>query len=239
MAAPEGKLCLALDIEATGYGVMFDNGKHLINGVGMVLGDEQGNVILQGMWSCKTTRADFEDRCWEEFWAKIDPKTGEQPQMKVLAKLNEVGFASEAEMCQAIQKWLETVDAQFDPISEENSSHGGKKSRIEIVTDNPAYDVAALSNRIHKHAGREHTLRYSCDGRYRNVLDPSDNLWLRDGAGSTWTAAMDWIENDRGVKHDHLPVNDAMHHYLKAVYLKKIYNEEKAAAETVHNKRKA
>lgn len=182
---------LALDVESAGRS--FD---HPLLAVGFCFGGEQ-KVVEKRLWKISMLEGwTFEPRCKAEFWDKHPER---------LAALQS-GAQSPSRVAAEISVYLADLVARFEPDG---------VRRIEIVSDNPAFDVAKLdyflyTNTVHR-AGEYVPFRYFGD-RYRNVVDPSERI----EAFEAWQGYERW--RPAGVGHDHSPENDAEDIFFQMVY---------------------
>jgi hypothetical protein len=91
----------------------------------------------------------FEKRCWDEFWSNWKD---------VLARIEKAAEAPNVQWPK-FGKFLDALEAEHD--------------EIEIVSDNPAYDIEAIDHHLDKDLGRA-GVRYTSTMGYRYVNDCGD-----------------------------------------------------------------
>lgn len=192
---------VAVDIEKTGATFT----QHKVMSVGFFVGDRNGKCLetkrfnLDVKFPSGDNFGDFEERCWIEFWSKLDSKivdiltTDPLPQKE--------GWVS-------IGKFVDSLEEKYP------------NAKIKFLTNNASFDIANIDYNLEVHCSRL-PMRYSTKGRYRSVVSADDMLDMLPN--SLYTAARERIHNT--VKHDHDPVNDAHSIYLQ--YIEAILYKEK------------
>lgn len=123
--------------------------------------------------------APFEQRCFDEFWVKLPD----------ILKRIETEAVDPKIQWPAFGKFLDELEAQ---------------GRVEIVTDNAAYDIEAIDYHLDaelKRAG----VRYTSTMEYRSVHDPSEQI---TGLPSHYRKAIKKIVKERA-PHTHWAADDA------------------------------
>lgn len=179
-----GTLYFAVDIEKIGY-----HHDSAINAFGTCLGTSDGEVIETNLW-CPAVEPwqKFDVRCKETFW-------NNNLELLELFKLHEKDARI---LYKEFEKYFDKIEERFP------------KAKIQIVSDNPSFDLGTLDYHLNYYTGR-YPLRYTSDGKYRSVQDPDERakaLCIKD----TLQTKIDQL-----VKHDHNPKNDALYIYHFAV----------------------
>jgi DNA polymerase III epsilon subunit-like protein len=137
---------IAVDIEATGASYK----KHKVLSVGFVVGD--GTVVLErkrfnvlALWKPVEEGGDFEARCINEFWSKMDEKTKEECKRDAVEDF--VAW-------KAIEGWLNEMEHKYE--------------KIEFLTDNASFDIARIDYCLDKYCDRL-PMRFSTTGKYRAI----------------------------------------------------------------------
>jgi len=179
---------LAIDLEA------LDN-TH-INGIGLVLGDEHGRVLLKKEWWIKVDEKEEvapqlqRDRCKRDFWGKDED----------LYKLYlEKALDEETQ----IRDFVNTYDTL-------HKIYGVEERQIKLISDNPEFDFGRLSPYVEKHCKRG-PLRYTSTGDYRSITDIGQAMWYFGVQNMVKEAA------SKLQLHDHRPSNDAEFIYLSHI----------------------
>jgi hypothetical protein len=205
-------ILVAHDIEKTGSFIIANP----IISVGFFVGDDQGNTLLtrkfniQVKWPTyvyngdnkeKMLYNDFEPRCWDEFWSKLDPAIKDRC-------LVDAKPAQEAWF--EVSKFLDELEILYP-----EDTH-----KIVFVTDNASFDTASIDYALEKYCQRA-PMRYSSKGKYRSVKSGDDMYDMMPDERKH--EAKERI--DKLVKHDHDPVNDAHFIYLQYVEALKYQKE--------------
>ncbi len=179
-------ITLSVDIEASGPNYT----KHGILGLGWCTRDSAGNIKSGQINMYLPEGADFEQKCWEEFWSKNLP---------VLHKLKENAVSP-----------LEGITAfinLLDQLEQDND--------VMIITDNPSFDISYLNYYLATYLNRN-PLTYDSFGNYRPIFDTDcytrgvlhmqyDNKWTSD---SDIIAHLN-IDTSEFAAHTHTPESDA------------------------------
>lgn len=180
---------IAVDIESLGS--TYD---HPVVAVGFVVGDKLGNELESRLFVLPFDESKIEPRCKEEFWDK---------QPGLLDSFRKSEFKTEKDAWQAISDWLDAKETEY--------------FGIELLSDNPAFDIALIDYNLHLHLNRR-PMRYTKAGKYRSISDPSERLhmcprWFRDT-----------FKENFGFLHSHNPCDDARYIYLSQIYSEKYYH---------------
>lgn len=181
---------IAVDIETTGASYK----KHKVLSVGFVVGDlkvvlerKRFNIIAD--WRPVELGGDFEARCINEFWSKMDEKTKEDCKTD----------AMEDGLCwKVIDLWLAEMERKY--------------GKIKFLTDNASFDIARIDYCLDKYCDRL-PMRFSTTGKYRAIYSADDMYSML----STEQKAICDKEIAEKVTHDHNPVNDAEFVYWQYV----------------------
>lgn len=139
------RLHLAVDVEKKGATF-----HHPVIQVGVAWGTSL-NDIQKRSFCFDYKDQPFEKRCWDEFWSKYE---------NVYSRIC-------AEAAPPVAQWKKFSD--FLQELEE------KSEKLDIVSDNPAYDVEAIDYNLHTYLGRA-GIRYSSTMGYRRVHDASEMI---------------------------------------------------------------
>jgi len=208
-----------------------------VNGIGLVVGDSDGELHLKKEWWLKFEEKDMDPRCKAEFWDR---------NKSLLSYALENGGDERAQ----IQDFVKTYDGIADMVKVPERD-------LKLVSDNPEFDFGRLTPYVENHCKRQ-PLRYTSAlaedphkvGIYRPITDLGDAMW--------YFGVDDIIENGAKslVAHDHRPSNDAeniwIKHLMTEEFCSLVWNDiklkrkmrsiaEKAAAtvtEKVRSKRK-
>ena len=148
-------IIVAHDIEKAGQ--FSDNP---IVSIGFCVGDEKGKVMLKQRfnntveWPTKhavtdhiVSYNDFEKRCWDEFWSKLDKNI-----------LMDCLENPEHDIRYKVKEFLNKLEHTYpEPIFE-----------IRFVSDHPSFDTAAINHLLGT------SIQYSCAGTYRSVCTADD-----------------------------------------------------------------
>lgn len=93
----------------------------------------------------------FEKRCYNEFWTK---------HLDVLKRIEQNAKPPREEWAR-FAKWLTALEDQA--------------KSIEIISDNPGYDVEAIDYHLYEELGKS-PMRYDSQGQYRSISDPSEQI---------------------------------------------------------------
>lgn len=203
-------ILVAHDIEKTGSNLI----SNPIISVGFYIGDLYGNHISSHKFNIKVNwpdivdnvvkdYGDFEPRCWNEFWSKLDIDIIE-------SCLDNPAPLPAKDAWIAIAKFIDELEIRFPE----------DRYKIKFLSDNASFDTASIDYALEKYANRS-PMRYSSTGEYRSVISADDMFEMLSPRKIKY--ANKYI--DSRVKHDHDPVNDAHHMYLqyvKAIELKDV-----------------
>jgi hypothetical protein len=200
------KLALAIDIEA-----IHAHSNIAPVAVGMVLGTTNGIILKQQRFTRRVDIPDgaipdkdnhqdvhFKDipipkdasrRCWTEFWLK-------NPQ-------NIQNLLTWNKTAGSIQQMGEDITEWINQLEQEYPTHN-----IVIVSDNPAFDVAAIDNLLWKTTDRL-PIRYTTKEQYRSVDDPTEQMACLTFHVCKKIRAL----ADTFSPHDHDPLSDARNIY--------------------------
>jgi hypothetical protein len=198
MSDEDKRVYLAIDIESAG--ASYD---HDVLAIWTCLGDFDGNVIerksfcffAKPFWSMEDKSTGkvpcpdgFEERCWEEFWARKDER-GNRPQLDILRRIQEKATQARDEL--AKKRGDATVDVivfaehmweQFrdylDGLEDEYPDWN-----VRIVSDNPSFDLGRLDHELYARFGRlpvRYAVKNPKGAVYRWVCDPSEQLAFGD-----------------------------------------------------------
>jgi hypothetical protein len=158
-----------------------------INAIGIHVGTKQGKTLLKRKWWIKVDASRISKRCKEEFWDK-NPE---------LWKEYEENARDEKEQILSFVECYDSLSKTF----------GVPEKKIELISDNPAFDYGLLTRLVEKHTNR-YPLRYTTDGKYRSINDIGEVAWyigisdiVKEGSGSIQV-------------HDHSPDDDAENIWL-------------------------
>ncbi len=173
---------IAVDIETTGASYKL----HKVISVGFVVGDlktvlERKRFNISAVWRPVEQGGDFEARCINEFWSKMDEKTKEECKIDAM---------SDAEAWNSLNEWLTEMERKY--------------GKIKFLTDNASFDIARIDYCLDKYCNRL-PMRYSTTGKYRAIYSADDMYSML----STEQKAICDKEIEAIVIHDHNPVNDA------------------------------
>jgi hypothetical protein len=191
---------IAVDIEKTG--AMF---KYPINSIGFVVGDSLGNIIhkrkfnIQVEWPTIVDNKvisynDFEPRCWDEFWSKVNKKV-------IDAVCNDPKPASAEVVWGEVAKFLYELELQYP----------SNKYELIFISDALDFDLANINYALELYACRM-PIRY-----------PSIGAGFRDAYCTTSMLTMTTTEVARKCKHvvvdKHDALDDAVGHYMTFINL--------------------
>jgi hypothetical protein len=160
--------------------------------VASLLGDTEGNIIKEQVVCFKVPKeSDFEERCWKEFWNK--------PGMRAILDRIIKESKSTASCLKDIEEFKAAAEKEFP----------GRN--LTIVSDNPAFDIADLDYLRYTLSDAK-KLRYTAEGTYRSISDPSEQL---EALGLYKKAK---AEIEAKFPHDHWPGNDVRHIYHMQLY---------------------
>ncbi len=177
---------VAFDIEAGGPG--FD---HPIVSVGVCHGTSE--KYTKARWSFKVDVAQFEKRCYDEFWSK---------QGELLESLSKEAEAQES-------KW-ESILAFIDGLE---VMYPSETHKVVFVSDNPAYDISRIDYMLYTKFKRL-PLRYTTDGKYRRISDPSEQMKF-----FKHRSQLNGFVREKNATHTHFPDDDAEVMFLQQVFL--------------------
>lgn len=167
-----------------------------INGIGMFVGDRDGNVHFKENFWIKVPEETIDPFTRDDFWAKYTDHLLEYAQKN--------GKDEETQVKAFVSK--------YDNI---HSMIGVEEKDIDLVSDNAEFDFGNLSTYILKYYNRE-PLRYtkqkkapgiSEEGNYRCITDYTDTMCAL-GVSDVMGKGADKIQ-----VHDHQPANDAEHNW--------------------------
>lgn len=169
---------LALDIEGTGARLDAP-----IVAIGYCLGDEAERIIEKHTFCLKMPPdVGVEENCQKYFWDK-HPDLWKRIEREA--------------------KPANTVAHQFvDFINELETRFPEESYKIELLSDNPAYDITKLDFFVWNYT-RRYPIRYSSTGGYRTISDPSEQGKALPNEDECWEIAVSKCQ------HDHWPENDA------------------------------
>lgn len=181
-------LYLAVDIETTGAEL-----DRPILCFAAVIGTREEGVLKKKTWCFDSPALDcnletpkeeickhYEWRAWQEFWKdKLDLLK----RIKSQSSSDEINWAS-------FLAFLDGLEEQYP------------NADVILVSDNPAYDIAALNNELHKRFGRM-PMNRTKNGGYRCTHDPYERL-----VGSSYLTET-YKVLDKLTIHDHWSENDA------------------------------
>lgn len=181
---------IAVDIETTGASYK----KHKILSVGFVVGDgvellERKRFNISANWKSVEEGGDFEARCINEFWSKMDEKTKEDCKRDAL---------EDSVAWKAIESWLNEMEHKYRDIA--------------FLTDNASFDIARIDYCLDKYCDRS-PMRFTTTGKYRAIYSADDMYSM---LSSEQRAICD-KQIAEIVVHDHNPVNDAWYVYMQYV----------------------
>lgn len=191
---------VSVDIEKTGSFLI----QNPVISVGFFVGDDQGNKLLtkkfnmQVKFPVKDDYGDFEPRCWDEFWSKLD--------QKIIEASTENAQPQETAW-KAVNAFLDELEAKYD--------------KIKFLTDNASFDIASIDYNLEKYCKRA-PMRYNSKGKYRSVISADDMLDMLPE--KELKLAYEYINANS--KHDHDPVNDAHNIYLQYIQAIKYKNSK-------------
>jgi hypothetical protein len=201
------KAYLSVDIE--GSGASFDNPTIAI---GVCVGyQDKKEVIAKRTFCFEATQEEFEERCYNEFWVGF----------KLLDLLERIR-ANAKPLKEGMTEFLEFItdlEVQFP------------KRNLTIITDNPSYDLTHIDVMLHRLFKRP-PLRYTSQGEYRWVEDPSDVV----GDLGKKEEFKESVKFE--VEHDHWPENDAHFNYLMMLYRNELIKDIKENYLEKEDKRK-
>lgn len=182
---------LAIDVEKV------DDGQGAaIVAFGACLGDAHGKVLQTASWyPAMPSYAKFGERCKAEFW---DKHVGLYESFAARAR-------PAAEVYAEFRCWLDALELQYP--------------KIVILSDNPAYDLGAIDNRLEKYCDRL-PVRYTSTGVYRWVSDWSERSDALGCYGKVREIAAK-LMGDR-LKRAHNPEIDAEYIYHCSVITERI-----------------
>lgn len=126
--------------------------------------------------------ADFEPRCWNEFWSKRDKREIENLTVDALEPV--VGT-------QQLAKFLNLMEELYP----------ADRFKIVFLSDNASFDIATINHYLWEYCHRL-PMRYSSELRYRPLKAPDDML---DMMGDEYVTRVQRTI----IKADHDPANDA------------------------------
>jgi hypothetical protein len=183
---PKQRAYVAFDIESAGSDL-----DRPVLAVGVCHGT---NLIDYGKrrWCIEFQRAQIEKRCMDEFWSKHE----------------DILQTIEKEARNPYIVWKQI--ARF--IDDLETLYPRETHDIIFVSDNPAFDIALIDRNLKSMVDRL-PLRYTKDGMYRTISDPSEQRrWFPK------RKELDEFVKENSI-HDHLPDNDAEQIYLMQVFM--------------------
>lgn len=192
---------VAVDIEKTGSSFT----KHKVMSVGFFVGDRNGKCLetkrvnLDVKFPSEGNFGDFEERCWQEFWSKLDSK---------IIDILTTDQVSQQEGWNQVAKFIDGLEEKYP------------NTKIKFLTNNTSFDIANIDYNLEVYCSRL-PMRYSSKGKYRSVISADDMLEMLPN--SLYSAARQRIHSV--VKHDHDPINDAHSIYLQ--YIEAILYKER------------
>lgn len=198
-------LVLAIDIEMSGPRFK----EHDILAIGSVVMNENFEVL--DIFFVKNYNPDdvnFEEKCWTEFWTK-DGKTVLK-ELKINSKLTKSDREKNMiyEFMNFVHKW--------EILSKD------KKYKLDIVSDNPSYDIGTgINSLIEKYLPEcTKTLIYDSDGNFRIIRDTDSIIkGILIMIDPKFVSENDWGYTKKirelynvpkiTIEHNHLPHNDA------------------------------
>jgi len=165
---------LAIDVEKKG--AKFE---HPVIQIGVAWGTSLSSME-KGSFCFDYKDKPFEQRCFDEFWSKQDAVY-----KRICAEAVEP-----AEQWRTFKAFLDTLELSGD--------------KVEIISDNPAYDVEAIDYHLNEELGRQ-GLRYSSGMKYRCVHDSSERV---KGLPAHYAEAIEKKAQSLA-KHTHWAADDA------------------------------
>ena len=171
--------------------------EHDVLQLGIAYGTHIGDIKTIGF--CFEEKGPFEKRCEQEFWSK---------NKELLERIRKEPKVTWGEF----RVWLLGLEL--------------RKLKVEFVSDNPAYDIAAVDYCLFTQAASRLPMRYTTDGQYRNISDPSEQM------KGLSRAVQQLIITEAGklAPHTHWAPDDAKH-ILVSFFLVKEAIEDRNAAE--------
>ncbi len=184
------KIFFCVDIETTGC--VMD--VHKMVSIGVCVGDEKEQILHKFKINFKvdwpitaddgtvTDYADFEPRCWREFWSKRATAEIENLTADALAP---------GDGTRQLAKFLDLIEELY-PMD---------RYKIVFLSDNASFDIATINHYLWVYCNRL-PMRYTSGLRYRPLKAPDDML---DMMGDDYVGRV-----QRTIaKADHDPANDA------------------------------
>lgn len=212
MASEKKIILVAVDIERTGSFMIKNKtlsiGFYIGDGIGNKLSTHKFNTTVKWPKYGEETEildyGDFEPRCWDEFWVKL--------QHSIVEKCVE-NAKSEKETWTEVADFLNDLEIKY-PESE---------YEIKFLSDNPAFDIGNIDYGLEKYANRL-PMRYSSKGVYRSVIASDDMIGMLSGKEFQITQTL--INNQVEQQYLHDPIYDANKIYLQYIYAL-LYKEKK------------
>jgi hypothetical protein len=180
----KNKKIFSVDVETSGPDPLFNG----ILSIGYCLGDFEGNVLEKKRIDLKLdVDQTLDSQCFANFWSKPGPA-------KVLKTIQKNPVSS----FQGIKFFVSRLD-QFD-----------KHYDLQIITDNPSFDLYFLNFYISKYLNRR-PLNYKFGKSYRRITD--SRSFQVGKFGNSYKGIVNRHVKQSTNKHDHFPDNDAEYIY--------------------------
>jgi hypothetical protein len=226
-----GTIYVALDIEKAG-----PHPDQPVLAIGAVVAsrdDSQrhGLVLLRRSWFMKHPCLDcgidasedelrdtgFDLDTWRNFWL------GNQA---ALAHIR-ANASDEAEQWESFRAFVDSLESLAPPVAD------GGPPEVVLVSDNPLFDLGQIDLQLFRRFARS-SVRYSAQGRYRQVVDPSERLEVMRALEPSLTEALQ-ARVDKTSPLTHRPEDDAMH-ILATLFALLLYAEHRAAQTTTRRR---
>lgn len=190
---------VALDIEKAGPLPTH----HPIVSIGYCVGLYDGNILEKGRFNMSVKwptnvegkiidYGDFDQPCWDRFWAKLPEKL-----IKLLQKNTQIENKENPTYhygIVAFQKWFDGLEERYPE----------KTHKIRILSDNHGFDIGTIDAVLEKETKRQ-PIYYATNGNYRSYSNPDDMLeMLPDEVRCEYETDIRTV-----VVNDHDPANDA------------------------------
>ena len=185
---PKQIVC-AVDIEAAGPRPEFP-----IIAIGVVIGDEKGNVIAKRKFCNAVPRDQFEKKCWDEFWSKNIAS------LEIIEKAT-AESSTYSGMIHDFHQFLFGFQLRHGPFGRKHQN----TVKFRFVSDNPAYDIGSINLEFYK-CGINCSLATMFDD-YVPTDDPSEQVACLTPSQSAF------VNSFVKTKHTHDPEDDAAEIY--------------------------
>lgn len=213
---PQRRKLYAVSFDIEKGGEKFDVDKIL--SVGICIGCVTTGVLMEKLIWCleHDYEKDVNDRVKRELFENPDEKKREpwEKSLKFIRENMTDRYICAKDIFECVSGVVKRNGIQLQEFDSEGKPKHSVYDEIELVSDNPYFDLAELDRMLQEHKLTDRPIRYAATGNYISVTDPSERI---SGLKDCELENMCYDYANKKCPHNHRADNDATNIFYQYV----------------------